>query len=98
MTNTFVRKISAERKVLSVINALTPGGGQLAGLSSAAIEVWRRRGVMPNAELVSHRLVRIAALCQLLSDRSHETFDSLDPALMQKIDAELEGLKVDCVS
>lgn len=96
MTNTFVRKITAERKVLSVINALTPGSGQLAGLSSAAIETWRRRPLIPGADQVSRRLLRISALCQLLSDRSHESFESLDPALMEKIDAELTELRIEC--
>jgi hypothetical protein len=96
MINTFIRKITAERKVLSVINAVTPGTQQLTGLSSAAIESWRKRAVIYEADQVSRRLIRIAALCQLLSDRSHESFQSLDPALMEKIDAELEELKEEC--
>jgi hypothetical protein len=93
VTNTFVRRIDAERKILAVVNALTPRPGQLAGLSSAAIEAWRRQAVVPEAEELSRRLLQIASLCQLLSDRSHESFESLDPALMEQIEAELAELK-----
>ena len=94
MSNTFIRKVSAERKVLGVVNAVTPGSRQLAGLSAPAIEAWRRGADVPGADEISRRLLEIAALCQLLSDRSHESFHSLDPALMEKIDGELVGLKV----
>jgi hypothetical protein len=94
VTNTFIRKVSVERMVLGVVNAITPGSRQLAGLSAAAIEAWRRGADVPAAEETSRRLLRIAALCQLLSDRSHESFHSLDPALMEKIDGELADLKL----
>lgn len=93
MNNTFVRKVAAERKILTVINALTPGARQLTGLSSSAIEAWRRKAALDNTDQIVAKLLRLAALCQRLSDRSNETFQLLDPMLIQKIDAELRELK-----
>lgn len=90
--NTFIRKIDAERKVLGVVNAVTAGPGQLAGLSSGAIESWRRRATIHGADEISGRLIRIAGLCRLLSNRSHESFNTLDPALMERIEDELAAL------
>ncbi len=93
MNNSFVRKVTAERKVLSVINTVTPGGQQLAGLSMAAIESWRRAADIEQADDLARILLRIAGLCQRLSDRSHETFQTLEPNLMKKIDSELAELR-----
>jgi hypothetical protein len=93
MTNTFIRKVTAERKVLGIVNAITPGSQQLAGLSAAAIDVWRRQALTPGVDYIAQRLLKISSLCQLLSDRSHESLQSLDPILIGKIDAELVELK-----
>lgn len=76
MSNTFLHKVQAERRVLAVVNRYTQRGSQLAGLSSSAIEDWQRRqGAVDTCEIVN-RLRRLAAACQALSDRSHETFKS----------------------
>ncbi len=40
MKNTFLNRVSAERKVLKVVNTLFPGNLQLAGLSQAALRRW----------------------------------------------------------
>lgn len=92
MTNTFLSKVRAERKVLSVINTLTPGTRQLTGLSSAAIEVWRQNAGIPAADRIANQLVDLAVLCQSLSDRSNESFNSLDPALHERIDEKVREL------
>jgi hypothetical protein len=93
VNNTFVRKIDAERKILAVVNSLTPGKRQLTGLSAAAIDSWRRLALLPQVDELARRLLKVGTLCQLLSDRSHESFDSLDPGLMEKIDAEVATLR-----
>jgi hypothetical protein len=93
VSNSFVRKVTAERQVLGIVNSLTPGARQLAGLSAGAIEAWRQHANIAEVDLVSLSLLKIAALCQLLSDRSHESFQSLDPGLMEKIELELVGLR-----
>jgi len=86
MTNSFLNKVSAERSVLSVVNARTSGIRQLTGLSSAAIDLWRRKvGSEITADVVAP-LIALADLCQLLSDRSHETFQPIDTSLPEKIE------------
>jgi hypothetical protein len=92
MTNTFIRKVQAERRILAVINALTPGPRQLTGLSSAAIESWRRKAGIDGAGRLADRLLEIGGLCQCLSDRSNESFQSLDPMLVAQINQKLREL------
>jgi len=89
MTNSFLNKVSAERSVLSVVNARTSGRRQLTGLSSAAIDLWRRKvGSDIPADVVA-LLIELADLCQLLSDRSHETFQPIDASLSEKIESHI---------
>lgn len=93
MTNSFLNKVSAERRVLSVVNARTPGIRQLTGLSSAAIDLWRRKVGSEITTDVAAQLIALADLCQLLSDRSHETFQPIDISLSEKIDTHLSILR-----
>lgn len=89
MTNSFLNKVSAERSVLSVVNARTSGRRQLTGLSSATIDLWRRKvGSEITADVVAP-LIALADLCQLLSDRSHETFQPIDASLPEKIESHI---------
>lgn len=93
MTNSFLNKVSAERRVLSVVNAKTPGKFQLTGLSSAAIDLWRRKvGTEKTSDVVAP-LHALAELCQLLSNRSHETFKPIDPSLWERIEAQISALQ-----
>jgi hypothetical protein len=93
MTNSFLNKVSAERRVLSIVNAKTPGKFQLTGLSSAAIELWRRKvGAEKTSDVVAP-LRGLAELCQLLSDRSHETFKPIDTSLRERIEAHMSALQ-----
>lgn len=97
MTNSFLNKVEAERRVLSVVNSRTHGTRQLTGLSSAAINLWRRKvGTEITAE-VATPLVALADLCQLLSDRSHETFQPIDTELSEEIESHMSILR-DAVS
>ena len=93
MTNSFLNKVTAERNVLSVVNARTTGSRQLTGLSSAAIELWCRKVGTEATKDVAVSLVTLANLCQRLSDRSHETFQPLDPTFASKIESNLCILK-----
>jgi hypothetical protein len=93
MTNSFLNKVSAERSVLSIVNARTSGRMQLTGLSSAAIELWRRKVGTEATKDVVGLLITIAELCQRLSDKSHETFQPLDPELSAKIESHLCTLR-----
>lgn len=89
MTNSFLNKVTAERSVLSIVNARTPGKRQLTGLSSAAINLWCRKVGIEVTKDVVGPLVTLADLCQRLSDRSHETFQSIDPSFAEKIESHL---------
>lgn len=93
MTNSFLNKVSAERTVLTVVNARTSGRLQLTGLSSAAINLWRSKVGAEVTKDVVEPLMALAELCQRLSDRSHETFQSIDVSLSAKIESHLFALK-----
>ena len=93
MKNTFLNKVAAERAVLRIVNAHTSGVRQLAGLSWVAIDAWQRAiGTIGSQPLVDE-LKTISDLCQRLSDRSHETFQPLDPAVAQLINSRIQSLE-----
>ena len=89
MTNSFQNKVTAERSVLSVVNGRTTGKRQLTGLSSAAIELWRRKVGTEATKDVVEPLITLADLCQRLSDKSHETFQPIEPSLAVTIESNL---------
>lgn len=93
MTNSFLNKVSAERTVLSVVNARTTGRLQLTGLSSAAIDLWRSKVGTEMTKDAVVPLVALAELCQRLSDRSHETFQAIDAPPTDKIESHLFALR-----
>jgi hypothetical protein len=92
MKNTFQNKVMAERAVLSVVNKYTSGDEQLGGLSWVAIDAWQHSGGRVATSVAVQELKEISDLCQRLSDRSHETFGSLDDSLAEVIDARIRSL------
>ena len=90
--NTFVNKVAAERAVLGVVNSRMPRNRELAGLSWASIESWQGALGYPAADPVVQELKQVSDLCQRLSDRSHETFEPIEPALATAISLHLETL------
>jgi DNA repair protein RadC len=91
MHNTFLNRVSAERRVLSVVNERLPRDKQLTGLSQAAIERWRSVVGIGKTSSLSARLITLAERCQRLSDRSNETF-----LPVEKLDSEkIEGCLLD---
>ena len=97
MKNTFINKVDAERRILSVVNRHTTGASQLAGLSIIAIDDWQRRTHERRIEDVVELLRALSDLCQRLSDRSHETFQLLAPGLQREIDDAMESLELKIV-
>lgn len=91
--NTFANKVAAERAVLRIVNRRTPGVRQLAGLSWVAIETWQQTIGLAASDPLVVELKALSDLCQRLSDRSHETFEKLDPMLAQTIDFRLNSLE-----
>lgn len=95
MKNTFLNRVSAERRVLAVVNEVLPRDQQLAGLSLAAISKWRAvAGYKESASVVSMILV-LAERCQRLSDRSNETFVEIEQVDSEKIEAGISELRIE---
>lgn len=93
MTNSFLNKVAAERRVLSVVNAKTSGELQLTGLSLAAIDLWRRKIGSEKTSDVVAPLLALGEHCQLLSDRSHETFQPIDTSISETIEMNIDALQ-----
>jgi hypothetical protein len=86
--NSFLRKVEAERQVLSIVNHHTKGKGQLTGLSNASIKNWCSfHGIEENNQVLIS-LLNLADLCNSLSDRSNENFTQIPTERMVKIKAE----------
>jgi hypothetical protein len=75
--NTFLNKVQAEREILRVVNSVTKGKRQLAGLSSGAIEQWKHQNAVAPDDALVPMLFELASHCQTLSDRSNENFSEL---------------------
>lgn len=93
MTNTFLTRVSAERRVLAVVNEKMVRTNQLTGLSSAAISRWRTKIGFECTSTIYPILACVAELCQRLSDRSHETFLPLEAAHSEEIERQVSELR-----
>ncbi len=93
MTNTFLNRVSAERRVLAVVNAQLPSNQQLTGLSGAAISRWRAIVGLEKTSSANSILITLAEQCQRLSDRSNETFLPIEKADSENIEKQLVILK-----
>lgn len=93
MKNTFLNRVSAERRVLSVVNASLTRNQQLTGLSSAAIFRWRTVVGLDRTNSINRILVAVAEQCQRLSDRSNETFRPIEKTDSEKLEKQLMLLK-----
>ena len=92
MANSFLNKVSAERRVLSIVNARFRGSEQLPGLSGPAIDLWKRKIADRASDEVIEILLVLSELCQTLSDRSHESFKPLNPAVEKSLEDALMAL------
>jgi hypothetical protein len=95
MKNTFLNRVSAERKVLKVVNASFKGSLQLAGLSQAALLRWESVVGHSRVANVLPLLTGLAEQCQRLSDRSNETFMPIEEEQANKITEQLEVLALE---
>jgi hypothetical protein len=93
MKNTFLNRVSAERRVLSVVNELVPRDKQLTGLSLAAIDFWLTIVKFDRASAIYPLLISLAEKCQRLSDRSNETFMPIEEAQVEMIEEQLDSLR-----
>lgn len=93
MKNTFLNRVTAERKVLKAVNNQFSSDEQLAGLSRSALFLWQSVVGQNRVADVVPLLTDLAEECQRLSDRSNETFMPVEQEQALKIDAQLEVLK-----
>lgn len=94
LTNSFLNKVTAERRVLAIVNARYAGVRQLAGLSGAAIARWRVAVSNSGTDRLAEILTRLGVICQSLSNRSNESFDVLSSNVQGVIEAALNELRV----
>lgn len=87
MKNTFLNRVSAERKILKIVNKRFPRDQQLAGLSQAALFRWQSTVSRNHIIDVLPLLIDLAEKCQRLSDRSNETFMPIEEEQVSKLDA-----------
>ena len=93
MNNTFITRVSAERRVLSIVNERLPHAHQLTGLSNAAISRWRACVGFDRTASICPILLSVAEQCQRLSDRSNETFLPIEELEAESVDRHLTELK-----
>jgi len=93
MKNTFLNRVSAERRVLSVVNSRLKKNQQLTGLSIGAISRWCSVLGLDSSSTVNRLLVALAESCQRLSDRSNETFTPISKADSEQIESQLVNLE-----
>ena len=95
MKNTFLNRVSAERKVLKAVNTKFSGKQQLAGLSQAALFRWQSVVGQDRVADLLPLLTDLAEKCQRLSDRSNETFMPIEEEQAIKIHVQLEALNLE---
>lgn len=95
MKNTFLNRVSAERKVLKAVNSVFSGNQQLAGLSHAALLRWESVVGQSRVADILPLLMVLAEQCQRLSDRSNETFVPVEKEQAVKISEQLEVLTLE---
>ena len=93
MTNTFLNRVSAERRVLSVVNECFSPEQELAGLSQAAISRWQTTVGFDRTSSILPLLISLAEQCQRLSDRSNETFIPIERIQAERIEEQLVVLQ-----
>lgn len=90
--NTFLNRVSAERRVLTIVNRYFSSVEELTGLSRAAILRWQAAVGFHSESRVVPLLFDLAEQCQRLSDRSNETFMPMEEAQAKKIEEQLGEL------
>jgi len=93
LTNSFLNKVTAERRVLALVNRRFPASRQLPGLSAAAISQWRIKVGADASDRLVEALLLLGKTCQSLSDRSHESFRALTPEVERELESSLVALR-----
>ena len=94
LNNSFLNKVTAERRALVIVNARFVGVRQLAGLSSAAIRNWQAKVSASGSDRVVAALLVLGEICQSLSNRSNESFTPLNPDIENRLESAMSELRI----
>jgi len=92
MSKNFANKVVAERLVLKNVNQYTFGTLQLTGLTNNSISSWVNLHGLEKNSAIEIILKEISELCHRMSDRSKETFESIDDRFLKDISLKLPTL------
>ena len=93
MSNSFANKVIAERLVLENVNEYTFGTFQLTGLTNKSISSWANSHGLEKDSDLEVALKDISELCHRMSDRSKETFESIDESYLDEISLKIPSLR-----
>lgn len=93
MSNSFANKVIAERLVLKNVNEYTFGTSQLTGLTNKSISSWANLHGLEKGSDLEVTLKDISELCHRMSDRSKETFESIDESYLGEISLIIPSLR-----
>jgi hypothetical protein len=93
MSNSFANKVIAERLILKKVNEYTFGSVQLTGLTNKSISSWVNLHGLEKSTDLEIALKDISELCHRMSDRSKETFESIDESYLDEIYLKIPNLR-----
>lgn len=93
MSKSFANKVIAERLVLKNVNEYTFGTFQLTGLTYKSISSWANLHCLEKDSDLVVILKDISELCHRMSDRSKETFESIDESYLNEISLKIPSLR-----
>lgn len=85
MSEKFLNKVTAERAVLSAVNNHYTYLQELEGLTSIAIKAWAAKNKIEDSDDRVITLISLSELCHKMSDRSQESFKSIDESVMEEV-------------
>ena len=93
MSKKFANKVIAERLVLSNVNEYTHGSNQLTGLTIKSIDLWTMLNGLEKNSGIELVLREISEICHRMTDRSKETFESIDDNYLEAISQKLQTIQ-----
>lgn len=85
MSKKFLNKVAAERVILSAINNHYIKFSELEGLTSISIKSWAIKNKISDNDNRVKTLLSLSELCHKMSDRSQESFESIDESVMNEV-------------
>ncbi len=85
MSKKFLNKVTAERAVLSAVNNHYKELVELDGLTRISIKSWAAINKIEDTDNRVHTLLSLSELCHKMSDRSQESFESIDESVMEEV-------------